>query len=304
MVTKQSEQKENFKRQISFTSSAREGWEQILNAFKGTKPKAKVLLPSYIGRSTNEGSGIFDPVLNSGIDYEFYALNDSLEIEIDKFKNQISNSKDSLVLLVHYFGFPDKNYEELVSFLKANNVSFTEDCAHAWLSDLIGGVCGRNGQNAFYSLHKLLPIPCGGAVVSNDSSQALGLADNYNIDLFQYDLHGIHSKRRANYLFLLNLLKEIDGIQILQEELPQGVCPQTLPVKLKKHNRDDMYFEMNNKGFGMVSLYHTMIDELNNCNSGASKVLSKQIINFPIHQDLEEQDLLELSKAFMEVLDQ
>ena len=50
---------------------------------------------------------------------------------------------------------------------QSNNVFFVEDCAHAWLSDVIGGVCGRKGKYSFYSLHKLLPLIEGGLEISN-----------------------------------------------------------------------------------------------------------------------------------------
>ncbi|MDN3707760.1 hypothetical protein QW060_11625 [Myroides ceti] len=41
----------------------------------------------------------------------------------------------------------------------------------------------------------------------------------------------------------------------------------------------------------MVSLYHTMIEELKDSTSEAAIFTSKHIINFPVHQDIDIKDL-------------
>ena len=44
---------------------------------------------------------------------------------------------------------------------------------------------------------------------------------------------------------------------------------------------------MNNEGYGVVSLYHTMIDVLQNKENKEAVKLSKCILNLPVHQDVD-----------------
>ncbi len=301
MITKIAVKTGNFRRKWTYTNSAREAWYDIISKFKTIRPEGNILLPAYIGWSPNEGSGIFDSVNNSGLKYSFYDLNLHLEIDFKKLKEQILADTSQLVLLVHFFGFPDKKYDEIVSWLKQNEITFVEDCAHAWLTDLIGGKCGRAGDFSFYSLHKILPTIDGGLLVDNNPNNFdESLTPYFNLT---YDLQSIYNKRIFNYKYLTNLLKGLDNeFTFLHEEIHEGICPQTLPVIVNNYNRDQLYQEMNDAGFGLVSLYHTMISELNDVSCGAVDILSKKIINFPIHQDISINDLDEMILRLKKIL--
>lgn len=284
MITKSANIKNNFLRKFNYTKSAREAWGVIIEKYKVENSSGTILLPSYIGWSAHEGSGIFDSVYNSGLNYEFYNLNGNLRIDFFDLQSKSKKYNGCLVLLVHYFGFIDNNYNLITNWLDNNNIFYVEDCAHAWLSDLIGGVCGRRGKFSFYSLHKLLPMRDGGLIVQNRPNEVT-INTNPFLDLY-YDLYSIHRIRRQNYIYLLKLLENVSGIEIIYPELPEGICPQTLPIILINFDRDELYFKMNEAGFGLVSLYHTMIKELKDYNSEASLILSRKIINLPIHQDV------------------
>lgn len=301
MITKTAVKRENFRRKWTYTKSAREAWYNIILNFKMIQPEGNILLPAYIGWSQNEGSGIFDAVKNSGLKYSFYDLNLHLEIDFKKLKKQILTNTSQLVLLVHYFGFPDNKYEEIVSWLKQNEITFVEDCAHAWLTDLIGGKCGRAGDFSFYSLHKILPTIYGGLLVDNyPSNFDESYTPYFNLT---YDLHSIYNKRIFNYKYLANLVKGLgDEFTFLHEEIYEGICPQTLPVIVNNYNRDKLYEEMNDAGFGLVSLYHTMINELKEVSCGAVDIVSKKIINFPIHQDISIYDMHEMILRLKKIL--
>ncbi|EFK59774.1 DegT/DnrJ/EryC1/StrS family aminotransferase [Sphingobacterium spiritivorum] len=285
-ITKIATKKNIAQRQWTYTNSAREAWSNILDILKKENPQYKILLPAYIGWSPNEGSGIFDSVKNSSLDFDFYNLDRNLKIDFDHFKNKIKETKSCIVLLVHYFGFPDVQYQKIINWLDQNNILYIEDCAHSWLTDLIGGKCGRNGRFAFYSLHKMLPVSGGGIMVDNKPD-----IDNKS-ETFQphfdlgYDLFTIYRKRRENYTYLVEKLKGIPNIDIIHTDLEDGICPQTLPVVIRNYDRNKLYQEMNDFEIGMVSLYHTMIDELKNSTSEAANFTSKHIINFPVHQDI------------------
>ena len=284
MITKKATNQKTYLRNFSYNNSARDAWSVIIEQYKAENANGTILLPSYIGWSTQEGSGIFDSVLKSNLRYDFYTLDVKLKIDISDLQAKAEKYNGCLVLLVHYFGFIDTSYTYITNWLDETNIYYVEDCAHAWLSDLIGGVCGRRGKFSFYSLHKLLPLEKGGLVVNNNPCDL-----NCEINplfSFSYDLHTIYKVRRENYIYLLNLLRDLKGIEIIYNNLDHGVCPQSLPVILNDFDRDELYFKMNESGFGMVSLYHTMIKQLNGYESEASSILSRRIINFPIHQDV------------------
>lgn len=284
MIPKKATTQKKYLRNFSYTNSARDAWSVIIEKYKSENANGTILLPSYIGWSAQEGSGIFDSVLKSNVRYDFYTLNVKLEIDIFDLQEKAEKYNGCLVLLVHYFGFIDSRYTFITNWLDEKKIYYVEDCAHAWLSDLIGGVCGRRGKFSFYSLHKLLPLEKGGLVVNNNPSD-LNCEINPLLS-FSYDLYTIFKIRRENYIYLLNLLRDIKGIEIICHDLNDGVCPQSLPVILNDFDRDELYFKMNAAGFGMVSLYHTMINQLNGYESDASSILSRRIINFPIHQDV------------------
>lgn len=302
MITKIAITPDRFKRLFTYTDSARNAWSDIIEKYKVLYPKAKILLPSYIGWSANEGSGIFDSVKNAGVDFDFYGLGLYLDIDFEHLKEQVLKDKNQLVLLVHYFGFIDVNYKKITTWLMENEVAFVEDCAHAWLSDLIGGRCGRNGLYSFYSLHKMLPVKAGGILVENNPHADNNTEKNVFFDL-SYDLYAIYEIRRVNYKYLASKLIDVEGLEVIYKTLEEGICPQTLPVIVKSYDRTRLYHEMNEKGFGMVSLYHTMIRELNNSPFDSASILSRKIINFPIHQDVSTTDMDMMVEQLKQLLD-
>ena len=298
-ITKQAENKQTFRRHWIKTESARDAWFQIIEEYKSRKLQGRILLPAYIGYSVNEGSGIFDSVRKSGLAYNFYSLNKNLEIDLDDFKQKVLRDPEQLVLLVHYFGFTDTKYLELTSWLEGIKVEFIEDCAHSWIGDLVGGVCGRKGRKAFYSLHKLLPIKSGGILVDNSGQKELN--DNPSLNL-GYDLYSIYELRRRNFYFLRDRLENVKGISLMKQNLEPGICPQTLPILIEGQNRNEIYSLMNEQGFGLVSLYHTMISELDNYNCPSNKYTALHITNLPIHQDANLEDLEKMCQKLEELI--
>lgn len=301
MITKKAINQYQYKREWVYTDSARDAWSEIIEKYKISNPKGKILLPSYIGWSSNEGSGIFDSVVKCGLEFDFYGLGLYLDVNLEDLKQKVEQNKKQLVLLVHYFGFMDLKYNEITQWLTKNDIFYVEDCAHAWLTDLIGGVCGRKGAYSFYSLHKLLPVVTGGIMVNNVPEGNSKAEVNPFFEL-NYDLFSIYQIRIANYNYLANLLKNVKGIDVIHKVLEQGVCPQTLPVIVENFDRTTLYNKMNEKGFGMVSLYHTMITQLDNSPFEAATTLAKRIINFPIHQDVSKQDIDEMVIELKKIL--
>jgi dTDP-4-amino-4,6-dideoxygalactose transaminase len=250
-----------------------------------------ILLPSYIGWSPREGSGIFDPIRELALDYAFYRLDDSLGIDLDSLRQMISRANPRLLLLVHYFGHVDPGYADAVSLARAAGLRIIEDEAHAMLSDLVGAACGRLGDVCLYSLHKLLPMNSGGMLVRNHIGEAPAPGADagalWSHDLWSHDLAAIASARRRNARRLYESLGDLDhDIEPLWPSLSEGEVPQTLPVRLLRANRDGVYHDMNRAGYGVVSLYHTLIDAIGPSDFPASHRLARRILNLPVHQDI------------------
>ena len=61
---------------------------------------------------------------------------------------------------------------------------------------------------------------------------------------------------------------------------------------------------MNRAGYGVVSLYHTMIVQLNDEEQfPEANFISRHILNFPIHQDIDDNKLLSMVQHFSKLMD-
>jgi dTDP-4-amino-4,6-dideoxygalactose transaminase len=201
---------------------------------------------------------------------------------------------------MHYFGFPDAGAGALAGAARSQGIRVLEDQAHSMLSDIVGGACGWWGDAAIYSFHKLLPVPDGGALLLPECEPAFEslLADAQEceaIRFYEYDLRLIAERRRSNARALLRLLASYrTPVTPLYKDVPPGVVPQTLPVLVPSDLRDELYFRLNDEGYGVVSLYHTLIDVIQPEFYPESLATSKAILNLPVHQDISEAGLEEL----------
>lgn len=280
----------NLRRMIPYRS-ARQAFGAILNALN--VGAGRVLLPSYVGWSAREGSGVFDPIQALKLDYSFYALDERLRIDLDSLRRELERSPVAVLVMIHYFGYVDARYVEAVRIAKEYGVFVLEDEAHAMLSDLAGGICGRLGDACIYSFHKILPVDSGGAAVVNDPASRLAASlagsDGEALPLGDFDLYRIAHRRRANSLALDKLLRELaPEIQPLFGPPGAGEFPQSYPVMIPNGWRDRIYHEMNAAGFGVVSLYHTLISQIPPGGFPAAAEVSHHILNLPVHQDASE----------------
>ncbi len=90
-------------------------------------------------------------------------------------------------------------------------VALIEDEAHAWLSDLVGGACGRLGAAAIFSLHKLLPLPNGGTLVLNGAPIASTPNSPCDTRMADFDLVEIARHRRENLAAWQRHLRPLAG---------------------------------------------------------------------------------------------
>lgn len=113
---------------------------------------------------------------------------------------------------------------------------------------------------------------------------------NYSA-MYDYDFGEIARKRTDNYLILDRMIRdkkyEDFFVPLKQDAAIKNAVPQSYPVLIKSGNRDKIYEIMNSAGFGVVSLYHTLIPELQTDEFEESRKVSKYILNLPVHQDVE-----------------
>lgn len=288
----------NYKRKIIFYKSARQGFSEILKFLKNKYNEYTLLLPAYIGYSPNEGSGIYDPIIENGISHYFYLIDENINIDVNDYKNKLLKVKgQAVVLLVHYFGYVDPKIEEVVKIARDNNAIIIEDCAHALYTDYIDRSCGDYSDVSLYSLHKMLPYKDGGMVrINNPEVIQLNETDNY-YNILEYDLRKIAKKRKKNTILIEQELKDVQGIKILRKTtFYKNQTPQTYPILILNADKNEFYHKLNENGFGVVSLYHAMIKNLQKEEYNIANNLGSKILNLPVHQDCDEAALKEMCK--------
>ena len=273
--------------------SARAAFASFLQTVRGNG-RETVLLPAYIGWSSREGSGVFDPVRASGRPYRFYPMTRALGIDVDAAMRALDAPDVGVLVLIHYFGWPDPATSVLAAEARRRGIYVLEDEAHALLTDVTGGVAGRDGHAAIYSLHKMLPVLEGGMLVWNgdvlgDNSEAPQAATSIDD---RYDLGRMARRRIENAQKLQELLAPLEGrVDPLWDTLPPGVVPQTYPVIIRTVDRSKLYHEMNAAGYGVVSLYHTMITEIPATDFPDAHWLAARVMNLPVHPGVDEHGL-------------
>ena len=294
IINKKPKDINNFKYNSYYFKRARDAFAFILNLhFKNRK----ILIPAYIGYSEKEGSGVFDPIKQVGIDYKFYRLKKNLEINKEFLIELMGKNPESVLLLIHYFGFKDKNINEIKKYALANKIMIIEDFAHAFFTFYLNPII--DFDYAFFSLHKMFPFNSGGLLISKN---ILNYKKNYYYNPFDYNIHEIIQKRISNYDFLYKQIIEISNIQILRKSIFNQI-PQTFPILLpSKDIRNYSYFHLNECGFGVVSLYHTLIKEIPK-NYITERYISDRILNLPIHQDARSKNLKKLANEIKSILE-
>ncbi len=117
---------------------------------------------------------------------------------------------------------------------------------------------------------------------------------------WDFDIRAMADRRQANAALLTELLRpHSERIEPLWGA-PGDNVPQTYPVRIHGASRDRLYEVMNAAGFGVVSLYHTMIDSIGRDAYPASHSLSRCILNLPVHHEAQPSAL----RAMVNHLDQ
>lgn len=304
-ITKQAKNNANYRRIFNLFPNGRSAFKEILKSLYWPKGRL-ILLPAYIGWSSQEGSGVFDPITELGIPFAFYRMTQNLTIDEQHLSELLKQHHDAVLLLIHYFGRVDPAYQSIIQLASDTNTEIIEDEAHALLTDLVGGISGRAGKSAFFSIHKLLPLQYGGIRVFNDGPLDMPLTAIP--ELQHYDFHRISKARIANFETLLKLLGPLKGaIEIIWPQLSAGHIPQSFPIRLtgainNRLLRDNIYTRMNANGYGVVSLYHTLVENIDPKEFPQSLKLANSILNLPVHQDINPNSLVAMVDCLIALL--
>jgi hypothetical protein len=269
-----------------------------------------VLLPAFIGWSPREGSGVFDPVISSGARAGFYDLRPDLTVDLADLERCMMTGEFRVVVVIHYFGRTEPQIARVRELADRHEILLVEDLAHGFFSAMAAGQAGRHGHVCLYSLHKMFPFENGGMVTYPYAGLVSGqesTAPEFATRVLSYDWRAIGEIRRRNFCALTAILaasaERGAKFDLLWPELADGDVPQTLPVRILGDGRDGIYAAMNEDGFGMVSLYHTLIDAVAEAFDGLAD-LSRHIINFPVHQDVPAHEIQPMVDSFIRHLNQ
>ena len=259
-------------------------------------PGDTVLCPAYIGWSAREGSGVLDPLIELGLQVRFYRVEADLGIDVGHLQELLATGDIAGVIVIPFFGHIPRGYREAIDSGQKSGALVLEDEAHALLTDLINGTSGRFGDAAVVSLHKFLPVQKGGAILLNQRNRSSSIetwqAGSPVLDLLEYDLASIARQRIANANALFELLVPLAGlVDPLWPDCSPDEVLHSFPVVISSGSRDLLYERMNGDGYGVISLYHTLVSAISPREFPDSHALSSRILNLPIHQDIRTDDL-------------
>lgn len=149
----------------------------------------------------------------------------------------------------------------------------------------------------------MLPYKDGGMVRINNESTIKLENNNYYYNLLEYDLREISKKRKENATLIEKELENVKGIRFIRKmNLYKNQTPQTYPIIILKKNKNEIYHKLNEKGYGVVSLYHTMIKNLQNEKYNISNEIASKILNLPVHQDVEKEQIYQMCKYLKQLI--
>lgn len=298
MILKGATNKFSNTKHLLFSSDARTAWGHLIeNIGKATEGELKVLLPSYIGFTEREGSGVFDPIEQTNSRFDFYKVGENLEVNMEHFETQLKKGDFKVVLIIHYFGFCRNNIKLIKQLCEKYNVLLVEDCAHAFHLELEKPQLGNKGDYSFYSLHKYMATDSGGVLqVNNETIQIdeLPAAKKAGLEVLeQYiktDFQEIAKIRRANYSKYFSMLQNHTEMDIMYQ-LEEDEVPQSFPLRIKNNKREKLYFYLMEREIPTTALYYRLIKEIPKEKFPLSYTISNEILNLPVHQDTTIEDV-------------
>lgn len=148
----------NFFDDWDLTYSGRTSLHLVLDEICSQEVKRRAWLPSYCCAS------MVQPFIEKKLPVEFYSVDLNSEGKISR--ESFSPEGNDIVLSMSYFGFSDKNNNELIESCIKNRVTVIEDCTHSLLLK-------NNNFIADYriaSLRKWFPLASGGGIKKREGA--------------------------------------------------------------------------------------------------------------------------------------
>ncbi len=270
--------------------SARAGLSAFYRS-QASDGRLRVILPAYIGWSPNEGSGLFDSVVDGNYEYEFYELDRQGNARIESLEAIEHISRPSVLVLVHYFGRPDPRYDALTALGQDRGWAMVDDCAHAMLTHLCSTRLGERSDAMVYSLHKMLPMKRGGVLLSTAGEVPDGLPADEALQTSRsflgYDHASAARHRQQVAASIQNGMPMLDGFAApLWRDLDlTTIVPQSYPLVVHAGaEKRNLLYERLHEQYGLTTLYHTLVEPLRvDDRFEDSRWLSDHIINLPVH---------------------
>lgn len=289
--------------QFKFTSSCRNALTQILKSEASPQPRS-ILLPAYVGLSLDEGSGILDPVIESGFNFHFYKIDYEMNPVLSDLVEKINLFPESIVLFVNYFGWKIKNRDQLLEVCKSYELKVIEDNAHN-LGDLyLDRKTDHDSDYQIYSIHKFLAIKSGGAVTSKAPLKYISntISKNELLEFAMTPLEKTLETRMSNFIQLRDFHEQLTQkkYEIMFNSLPNTAL--NFPILMEsKTQRQSLYQELSEKNIYPTALYHRLVPEITKEEFPISHEISNRILNLPVHQDIRKnamQKLFEILNEF------
>lgn len=291
---------------VFFTDSCRDGIKQVLRT---SSNPTKILLPAYVGLSLVEGSGILDPVKESGTEFDFYEVDSNLDPELTSLESQIIRFNPTHVLLVNYFGFLIGNRESAFSIMSKYPVCVIEDFAHLIEPLRDHQTISMKASYEVYSLHKIIGTGLGGGALVSDIPN-LPMEDTIpKSSLLHYtksDLNYISKIRWRNFNYLEDKI-DWNSKEIFTRFFSDGrrpIIPLNFPIKLSsKDLRHKLYEFLTGVKIFPTALYHRLVPEITQECYPISMEIANTVLNLPIHQDIGPKELNLIIKAMQRFCD-
>jgi dTDP-4-amino-4,6-dideoxygalactose transaminase len=198
----------------------------LLNILRKREVK-RIWLPSYLCET------VIQPFRELNIRYEFYNLNEELEIDIRYLIRKIK--RGDLLFITYYFGFlPSYEIIEFLLELKSSGFIIIKDATHSFLSEV-----KNNEKESHYeiiSLRKWFAIPEGGVAISFNDIFSKELKYEKPLSSFAY-LRFVASLLK--YLYLNEMIEDKDYFRKMYEKAEKIACGE-----IKLNIMSDLSFKL------------------------------------------------------------
>ena len=289
-ISKEATGERNADYSVYFTKSCRDAIRQVLMMSGDSN---RILIPAYIGLSLEEGSGILDPIKESGTSFAFYALDFNLDPILESLESRIKSFNPTHVLVVNYFGYLISNRTSVFEMLSQFSVDTIEDFAHLLLPLTDKREVDKLADSEVYSLHKTIGSNTGGGAVlkSRDDSFLSNTITSDSLALFaKTNIEYVSRIRRRNFLYLSTELQTFTTSKFVPffSDGREPILPLNFPIRVStRQSRHELYGLLVESEILPTALYHRLVPEITESEYPTSLKVSETILNLPIHQDIE-----------------